>query len=260
MGEGKGEGEKMKKEAIVLMIILIIWLCGWSNAETLTIKKGVCKRVGFPITVDGKLKEIEWKMAGVLKDFVTTGRCKPAANLTSVRLCYDDVNLYAGFEAKDIDIWSDKAKHDGPLWEGDVVEIYIDPDGDGKNYVEIEVNPLNTVLDLLLPEPWLRPWEETCKWDAEGLLTATRIYGTLNYIFDEDEKWVVELAIPFSNFRELGAKNIPPQKGDKWRVQFYRFDHGKKKGRKFRGDVEASTWSPTKENYYSKEFGEITFK
>jgi hypothetical protein len=39
---------------------------------------------------------------------------------------------------------------DSDLYKGDAVELFIDPAGDGRNLVEIQVNPNNDVLDLLL--------------------------------------------------------------------------------------------------------------
>lgn len=35
-----------------------------------------------------------------------------------------------------------------PLWDEEVVEAFIDDNGDGIGYVEIEINPLNTLLDI----------------------------------------------------------------------------------------------------------------
>lgn len=37
---------------------------------------------------------------------------------------------------------------DSDLYKGDAVELFIDPGGDGRNLVEIQVNPNNDVLDL----------------------------------------------------------------------------------------------------------------
>ena len=93
----------------------------------------------------------------------------------------------------------------GGFWE-EVVEVFIDPDGDGKEYAELEVNPLNVVVDLKVsakPEGGVG-WS-SMKWDIEGLKTAVAVYGTVNEREDRDQGWTVEIAIPWT-----GLKDVPP--------------------------------------------------
>lgn len=72
-------------------------------------------------------------------DTQTTALVRHSANTVEVRFeCIDDF------------ISTPLAGHDRNLYKGDVVEIFIDPLGDGKRMVELQVNPNNDVLDLLL--------------------------------------------------------------------------------------------------------------
>jgi len=50
--------------------------------------------------------------------------------------------------------------------------------------------------------------------------SVVAIYGTINQPNDVDSRWTVELAIPWSAFKE---KNIPTD-GDIWRVNFSRVE------------------------------------
>ena len=89
------------------------------------------------------------------------------------------------FEMVDPDVWSTFTERDGQIYQHEVVEIFIDPDGDGLNYAEIEVNPLNTIFDLLLSRPWADRGRGYAEWNPE-FASAVRVDGTVNDPSDED--------------------------------------------------------------------------
>ncbi|MBM4386249.1 MAG: carbohydrate-binding family 9-like protein, partial [Deltaproteobacteria bacterium] len=102
-------------------------------------KLRVVKAMG-KITVDGKLDEPAWGEAERSKPFRgANGSDAPADLETTISLLYDDENLFFGFNVKDKNIFNNKQNRDDMLWEQDVVEIYIDHDGDGKDYLEIQI-------------------------------------------------------------------------------------------------------------------------
>ena len=82
---------------------------------------------------------------------------------------------------------------------------------------------------------------------------ATTYDGTLNDHSDIDAGWILEIAIPFENFRHLGGR-IPPREGDLWRLNLNRT-----KGDRGR----FSQWSDTRaENaafHHSAYFGKAYF-
>ena len=68
-------------------------------------------------------------------------------------MIYDDEYLYIAFIMEDQDVWGKKISWypgDECLCLEEVAEVFIDPDGDGRNYIEVEINPLQTVMDLTL--------------------------------------------------------------------------------------------------------------
>ena len=101
----------------------------------------------------------------------------------------------------------------GVRGEQEVVEVFLDPDGDGKNYPELEVTPHNVVVDLLIPAP-RRGAATAAQWNIEGLRTAVGKHAW---------GWTVEMAIPWNS---LGAGGVtrPPKSGDRWRVGLYRIE------------------------------------
>ncbi|MBM3497982.1 MAG: hypothetical protein FJX74_04850 [Armatimonadetes bacterium] len=215
-----------------------------------------CYRAASPVTVDGKLDEPAWNSVAPLGAFscFLTKRGTPAYG-TEAKVVWDDQNLYVSFQAEDPDIWSTIAERDGNLWEGEVCEVYVDPDGDGRDYAELEVNPLNAVIDLKIG------WEENgavtdvptfVKWDAEGWRTAVSVDGTTTDRADKDKGWTVEMAVPLADLAPLGGP--PPQLGDTWRFQLYRIDRSNTLR-----DPEYSGWSPTDTFHRPRQFGHLTF-
>jgi hypothetical protein len=182
------------------------------------------------INIDGKLDDEAWKTAVVTRPFVDvgTGNANTAFPVNgSVKLAWDDTNMYLGFQVEDPDIIGGfpKDAKDPHLWNKDTVEIMADPDGDGDNndYYEIQVNPQNLVFDTQY-DGYNVPKTEPDgpfghqDWSAK-LKSAVVVDGTLDKPGDKDKGYTVEMAIPWSSFAK--AKNHPPKAGDEWRMNFY---------------------------------------
>ena len=159
---------------------------------------------------------------------------------TSVRVAWSAEELRVLFHAEDTHPWATLTERDAPLYEEEVVEVFLDPVGDLESYFEIEVNPLNAVLDLVLRRN-RSGYVKDFAWRCAGLRTA---------VVKTDAAWTAELAIPF---RSLMAE--PPRAGDCWRVNFCRIDRPPGVPR------ELSSWSPAgRANFHTPErFGTLRF-
>ncbi|NLD43854.1 MAG: hypothetical protein GX657_10200 [Chloroflexi bacterium] len=210
----------------------------------------VCFRTATPITVDGRLDEEAWQrapLAMLREDLSGDAPRQP----TTMQAVWDDTYLYVAFHCEDKDIWGITTERDQPIFKQEVVEVFLDDDRDGIGYVEIEVSPLNAVLDLfMLNRDDVR--KPMFCWDCEGLRSAVVVDGDPHRRGTDDRSWTVEIAIPFDEM--LTAPHIPPQPGDVWRANFYRIDRAED------GD-EYSAWSPTfRRNYHTpKRFGRLVF-
>ena len=146
------------------------------------------------------------------------------------------------------DVWGTLTKRDSVIFHDNDFEIFIDPDNDQLNYIELEINPLNTFLDLFVIKPVVPiPYESyniPAKW-------AVKVNGTVNNSADQDKGWTVELSMPLKE--AVTAPHLPPKEGDKWRLNLYRIEKKPKE--------EYSAWSPTLNPSYHTpaRFGEITF-
>jgi hypothetical protein len=173
------------------------------------------------IKVDGKLDEAIWKEAPSTGAFVRTMDGGKADQETTARVLWDDKNLYVAFELEDKDVWTTLNKHDDKLWTQEAVEMFIDADGDGKTYVELQVNPKGATFDSWLPS--YRKNEND--WDPP-FKAAVTVDGTVDNRGDADKGWVVEMAVPLDAPRgkEKEMKGVPPTIGTEWRVNFFRMD------------------------------------
>jgi len=192
-----------------------------------------CQRATSAITVDGVADEETWAVAQATDPFVQWNG-ETAQSATSARLLWDDEMLYVAFDSKDSDIQGSMKQHDENLWEqNEVVELFADAGADQGCYLEFEVNPLNTVVDLVIPKAGAPgPIEGKKNWDAKGMQTAVHVTRP----GASDGEWTVEMAIPFNCF--LDALNAPPKPGDEWRINLYRVDA-------VSDHVEYQAWSPT---------------
>jgi hypothetical protein len=160
----------------------------------------------------------------------------PSEQAGEARALWDDKNLYLAFDLADKDVWGAFQKHDDKLWTQEAAEVFIDADGDGKTYIELQVSPRNVTFDS-----WLPAYRQNDNaWDAPGLRTAVQVRGTLDKRDDTDQGWTVEMAIPLAaaKGRLADMKGVPPVPGTEWRVNFFRMDlpGGKPQS--------ASAWSP----------------
>jgi hypothetical protein len=170
------------------------------------------------------------------------------------KMLWDENTFYIAWVCDDPDIWTTKFAKDGDLWTEEVVEIFIDPNADSKDFLELEVNPANTFVDLKVASPF----KGDVTWDIKGLKTAVTVEGTLNKRDDQDTRWTVEVAIPWTGMADIPpGMTGPPADGTTWRVNLYRIDLAKAGT----GDDEYLAWSPTgKINFHMPDkFGIVRF-
>ncbi len=203
------------------------------KAPTLQVRKAT-----GPVTLDGKLDEPAWKGAVTTAAFGRPdGKPLPANMRTQVKMLWDDAALYMGFLVRDAKPESKFTKRDETLWDEDVVEVYLDPDGDSKNYVELQVSPKNVIFDALFTARRQPAWEQAAKWNMAGLQTAVHI-GTLPGRAPTPG-WTVEIRIPWADLAP--AKGTKPTVGTKWRANFFR--------KELPGDfTHLASWSPVSDD------------
>jgi hypothetical protein len=165
------------------------------------------------------------------------GSGRAPAQATTVRVRHDGAALHVEFFCQDAEPWATITQRDGPLWQEEVVEVFLDPVGDGASYFEFEVNPLGTVLDLVLRKN-RSGYTRDFAWDCEHLGTTAERTA---------DGWRATLVIPFASLAGTAQ--------GAWRVNFTRIDRPRSAER------ELSAWSPTLLNTFHApdRFGVLRF-
>ncbi|MCX7746727.1 MAG: carbohydrate-binding family 9-like protein [Clostridia bacterium] len=207
-------------------------------------KTYVCKKTDQYITIDGNFNKAEWSgIHGVT--LVDTATGEQPKQETTAKMMWNDEFLYIAFYCKDTYINATLTGYNDPLFQEEVVEVFIDDNKDLKTYIELEVNPLNALLHYYIQNDLQ---DVIYKYARVGKEVKTAVVRD-----DEKGFWSAEMAVPLKEFTT--APNMPPKPGDKWFFNFYRIDRPKD------GNDEYCAWSPTGKLYFHvpQKFGELVF-
>ena len=206
------------------MGLILIGLCGFAqaqNAEIPSPRKYIAYKTPEMINIDGKADEVSWQKAPWSADFIDIEGTETPKYKTNMKMLWDDEYLYFFAQLEEPQIWGTLKQRDTVVFYNNDFEIFIDPDGDTHNYMEFEMNALNTVWDLFLTKPYRDHGKVLDSWDIHGLKTAVHIDGTINDPSDTDKGWSVEIAMPWSVITEPADNaNIPEDHF--WRLGFSR--------------------------------------
>jgi len=159
------------------------------------------------ISIDGELNELVWKNTKKASNFKNqfpfdTGFAK---SQTEVMMAYDKSNLYIAAICYDSPgsqvVWN--LRRDFALKTNDNFSVIIDPYLDGANGFNFAVTPLGTQREALI----LNGEQSFTLWDNRWTSKVTK----------HADKWVVEMAIPFTTLRFNSGM-------EKWNFNFSRTD------------------------------------
>jgi uncharacterized lipoprotein YddW (UPF0748 family) len=187
-----------------------------------------------PPVLDGKLDDAVWQDATRLSlDYTNLGdtACVP----TEVRIVYDAENLYLAWICHEVPNKSIQAKvteRDGPLFDDDSIEIFLDVEGSARDYYHFALNAIGAKYDSHRQDSDFNP-----EWQAA--------------VGRPQDAWTAEVAIPFS-----ALKSSSPTAGATWRANFCR-------NRTAVGqppEIQNTCWSPTYGSFHTPiRFGRIVF-
>lgn len=185
--------------------------------------------------IDGKLDDPCWASATWSDSFVDIeGAKKPLPRYrTRMKMLWDDTTLYIAAEMEDPDVWATYRTRDQIVFLEPDFEVFIDPNGDGRAYYELEVNCLGTIFDLYLHRMYRDGGPALHGWNCKNLKTGVAVQGTANDPRDNDDGWTLEWAIPFASLvpepcdqavdvAEKARAGAAPKPGESWRINFSR--------------------------------------
>ena len=172
------------------------------------------------IVLDGKLTEKDWKNADNVTRFKNAFKGGLAKYQTAVKVAYDPENIYVGVECLEPE--PDKlqniiTEHDGPVWDDNGVEIFLNDPIMGGAYYQIIINSLGTVCDGMASPRFNKSYES----------------GAEAKIHKEKDRYFMEIRIPA---RSITGSRIKPGTVLKMNVMRNRRVQGQK-------EIEHSTWS-----------------
>jgi hypothetical protein len=98
----------------------------------------------------------------------------------------------------------------------------FDPDGDARNYFELQVSPRGVHFDTRYDAPRdPRPFGHV-DWSSQ-VQSGVRLNGSLDDA-TPDVGYTVELRVPWSAFAAGETPASPPAAGDTWRINFFVMD------------------------------------
>ena len=172
----------------------LTWLVARRNYLDNFQELNVYKRMG-EIKVDGVLDEADWMNADALGNFMPGPGRSGSVVQSSVRVTYDQDNLYVAVEClepdvKDMVAGKSPAKDAGSRWReiGEHVELFYNYPDMAERYYHVCVNPHGVVISAIQSGTTR---DESFRTNAK---IATKILS---------DRWVLEMAIPAS---EIGMK------------------------------------------------------
>lgn len=228
------------------------------------------KKIDTNIHIDGKMDSI-WNIAPWSADFIDiegANKQKPKYK-TRFKMLWDQEYLYIYAKLEEPHIWGILTQHDAIIYNDNDFEVFLKPKLSSPVYYEIEINTLNTIMDLMMPKPYRFGGHALLHWDTKKLKSAVHIEGTLNNPADTDNYWAVEMAIPFQSLQNFGSGSSP-KLHSYWRINFSRvqWQHDIQEGKYARKIINGKhveennwVWSPIGlvNMHYPEKWGFIHF-
>ena len=175
-------------------------------------------KISKKIAVDGDLSDWNTPFSSA---FVVHNSGSKASQDTFVSLSWNDDNLYIAFRSVDCNIVGGIKEKDAEIFKtDDLVELFIDADGDRQNYLELGVNAFSSNYDMVINcvSPFCGGWKTNISFNIQDIETVSKITA---------EGYVTEIKIPFSSLEKISEGNFKkPLTGTKWKGNIFRIDYG----------------------------------
>ena len=228
--------------------LLSVWQLAFAAVPEYTAMKAGCRMV-----MDGFLDEPAWQKAQPVGPFQFKWYESGEKEQTEAKMVWDDERIYFAFKCDDKYISAEHYTSERPGFRRRLLRgVHRSgggrPRATGLYQLRNQLHRhLESRLSCQLPE------------EGPGKLAGPRgieigryIKGTVNKDDDIDEGWVLEFSVPWTHFKEFGAK-FPPKNGQVMHIGLHRTG-GKT-------NAQHSQWSPSsteKPQFHSpKDFGKV---
>ena len=195
---------------IQTFVSLLFIMCTTTPAFA-AVPEYIATKAGCRMVMDGILDEPAWQKAQPVGPFVFPWYESGEKEQTEAKIVWDDERIYFAFRCDDKYISAVVYNPNGGVSQDDCCEAFIAPVPEGPermDYINFEINCIGTWLTGLHARS---RGKNLSLWEGH-LVIGRYIKGTCNKDDDIDEGWVLEFSIPWSYFKEFGAK-FPPKNG-----------------------------------------------
>ncbi len=172
------------------------------------------------IKIDGDLSDWETPFLG---PFAIHNSGQKPTQLTYAALSWNKISLFIAFKCMDTKIIGKERINDAYIFStDDLVEVFIDPDGDGRQYLELGVNAYSSQYDLIVHciSKDCGGWKTDISMNLKNSKTISKIVK---------DGYTVEIEIPFESLKSIVSANFrTPKIGTKWKANLFRIDFGMK--------------------------------
>ena len=170
-----------------------------------------------------------WHAVSPLPSLLLADGSGAAQQQTALRICHDADALYVRFDCDDRDIWGTLTRRDDPIYDEEVVEVFLAAGAETPTeYAEIELSPNGVLFDAWIQNPTddRAQMVVDTAWDWAGIRWHTER-------IDAEKRWWAVLVLPWAGI--VADVSLPTV----WRANFYRIERPRD------STPEFSCWSPT---------------
>ena len=179
---------------LVVTVVSITTLLAFASAENVERRQVVAVRVKTPPKIDGTPSEPVWEETQPSEGFIQSkpDMGEPMNQQTSIRILYDDENIYLGIQCYDSEpekvIGTEMRRDHEGVWQvNDYVRFVLDTHHDFRSAYYFGTNPLGAQVDARVTENG----NFHMNWDAVWDCAAMR----------HSRGWSAEFSIPFRQLR-----------------------------------------------------------
>ena len=191
------------------------------------------------VTVDGDLSDPVWQKVEWRSGFTQLGSKTPAAAQTRFKTFHDGSRIYFAVECDEPEMSKLRTAWNPGSWQNDSIEINLVPDAKILSFYKVTVDANGGFQDLFGQDDNTDRgvYQFNAVWRSSALVKSRK----------EQDKWIVEAAVPF------GSMNYSPADSDRWRINIGRNRWTVK-------PVELSSWSclPERNHVIPKAFNQVT--
>ena len=191
-----------------MYVCAAVMLPGGVRADVPGTGEAISPRLTERIIMDGDLSEPAWGRAATLGRLLTLGDASPTESYhTDARIAHRDETLYVAVQCMAAPVRGElraRGHDDRSVYQGDHVEIFLDPRPETEDCFQLVVDRAGTVRDAWNAAPPGKP--EGGDWNGAWQASTAA----------SEQGWSLEVAVPFS------VLEATPRPGDVWRIKVCR--------------------------------------